>query len=150
MKLTSSLNKKAWAIRKEAAAKLGCGVTEISWKHCLLIVNGESIETLKYIGNEGSDSDRHRIYFENIPELYGLACEFDKKGHINAARLDGEPIRRNKARKILRDLSDIKFWYDVKTRKYIARGRCHYNPIDHYAEKLANAVKDYKGKLRLD
>ena len=35
MKFTSEIIKKAWAIRKAAAQKFGCPVSEISWKECL-------------------------------------------------------------------------------------------------------------------
>ena len=37
MKMTSAINKKAWAIRKEAAAKFNCPVKEFSWRECLIL-----------------------------------------------------------------------------------------------------------------
>ena len=57
MKLTSELNKKAWAIRKEAAKKWNCPVSEIVWVMCLQLAKEkkmdlttltiEELETLK-------------------------------------------------------------------------------------------------------
>ena len=44
MKMTSAINKKAWAIRKEAAAKFNCPVKEISWRECLTLARSEKTE----------------------------------------------------------------------------------------------------------
>lgn len=35
MKFNAEINKKAWEVRKNAAGRFGCKVTQISWKHCI-------------------------------------------------------------------------------------------------------------------
>lgn len=45
MKFTSKMIKKAWAIRKEAAAKFGCKCSEISWSICLKMAKEEKVMT---------------------------------------------------------------------------------------------------------
>ena len=42
MKITSDINKKAWTIRKQAAAKYACPVMEISWAACLKLAKQET------------------------------------------------------------------------------------------------------------
>lgn len=44
---TSKLIKKAWKIRKDAAKKFECKVSEISWKECLVMANEKTRESMR-------------------------------------------------------------------------------------------------------
>jgi len=49
MKISADINKKAWSIRKSAAARQNCKVSEISWAACLRMAKEQDIATLDYI-----------------------------------------------------------------------------------------------------
>ncbi len=79
------------------------------------------IETLKKIGGrEWTKNGMHRIYFNDLPALYGLKCEYYNTGNIRKATLDGEYISNSGARRLSTTLDLGKLWYDVPTGKYMA------------------------------
>lgn len=133
--ITSNLNKRAWEIRKNAAAKLGCRVMEIVWGICYRQAKEEimaenkkpryDIEKLKKLGNEWKKTtdkcDYHRIYFDDLEELVGIEYSQYKTGNISNAKLDGERISNSAARDICSALNGSKFWYDVKTEEFSAK-----------------------------
>jgi hypothetical protein len=51
-------------------------------------------------GSEWESGDNHRVYFNDLPELYGLQAERYGTGNISSAKLDGQKISNSKARKI--------------------------------------------------
>lgn len=71
------------------------------------------VNTLKQIGgSEWMKNGMHRVYFNDLPALYGLSCEHYGTGNISSAKLNGEGISNSHARKLISALSG-KFWYDV-------------------------------------
>lgn len=52
MKFTSAIIKAAWKIRKEAAAKFGCPVNEISWKFSFQMAKAEGEKKMKKLSND--------------------------------------------------------------------------------------------------
>jgi hypothetical protein len=82
-----------------------------------------TVEKLKVAGgSEWESGDNHRVYFNDLPELYGLQAERYGTGNISSATLDGQKISNSKARKIESGLSGSKVWYNVKTGKYESKG----------------------------
>lgn len=75
-----------------------------------------NVEKLKEIGNEweSNDGSKHRIYFNNLPELLGIELEFNKYGDISNA----EGISKSRARKIYPVLKEMKVWYDIDKKKF--------------------------------
>ena len=73
-------------------------------------------------GSEWESGDNHRVYFNDLPELYGLQAERYGTGNISSAKLDGQNISNSKARKIESGLFGGKVWYNVKTGKYESKG----------------------------
>lgn len=73
-------------------------------------------------GSEWESGDNHRVYFNDLPELYGLQAERYGTGNISSAKLDGQKISNSKARKIESGLFGGKVWYNVKTGKYESKG----------------------------
>jgi len=92
-------------------------------------------------GNEWKKGDYHRIYFnsQSLQEFYGLELEYYKTGSISHATLDGERISHSQARKELGNLSDnwVKFWYDVPTQKFHAKGM-----DQEVFDKIVNRIKE--------
>lgn len=80
-----------------------------------------SIEALKSIGGqEWQKGDYHRVYFNNLPEWFGLKCEFYNSGSVASATLDGRTISNSYAKSIINDLrSSGRIWYDVRAGKFV-------------------------------
>jgi len=74
-------------------------------------------EKLLQIGNEWKKGTMHRIYFSNLPKLYGLNIQRHKTGNIKSATLNEEKISNNKATKLEIALNSGKMWYNVNTGK---------------------------------
>jgi hypothetical protein len=82
-----------------------------------------TVEKLKAAGgSEWESGDNRRVYFNDLPELYGLQAERYGTGNISSAKLDGQNISNSKARKIESGLFGGKVWYNVKTGKYESKG----------------------------
>jgi len=75
------------------------------------------INKIKQIGKEWIKEDMHRIYINNLDQIYGLETTSYKTGNISSATLNGEKISNSRARQLSTDLSCAKIWYDVKTGK---------------------------------
>lgn len=98
------------------------------------------IEKLKKIGgSEWIKNEHHRIYFNNLPELFGLTCSYYKTGNIFSATLDGEKISNGRAREIETILRFGKIWYNVKTEMFEWKlSNCR----DFTAETIADEIID--------
>jgi hypothetical protein len=64
-------------------------------------------------GREWILGDKHRVYLNNLEDLFGLECEFYKTGNIWRAKLDGEVISNTRASDIASALGFGKLWFDV-------------------------------------
>lgn len=71
-------------------------------------------------GSEWIKGDMHRIYFNDLPGLYGLSVSKYNTGNISSASLNGEGISNSKAYKLIDRLSG-KLWYDAKTEQFASR-----------------------------
>jgi hypothetical protein len=80
-----------------------------------------NIETLQKIGgSEWKKGDIHRVYFNDLADLFGLECSRYGTGNISSATLCGEEISNSLAWEIEAALDASKIWFDV------ADGRFHY------------------------
>lgn len=96
----------------------------------------EQIEKMLAIGGqEWIKGNYHRIYFNNLEELYGLTVERYGTGNISSAKLNGEEISNSRAKKIQGALTG-KFWYDVTDDSY---GYQYLS--DSIVDKLIEAVE---------
>lgn len=76
-----------------------------------------NIEKLKTIGSEWIKGDYHRIYINDLPELYGLSVNRYNTGNISSANLNGESISNTAANKIISRL-DGKLYYDLNSGEF--------------------------------
>jgi hypothetical protein len=53
-----------------------------------------------------------RVYFNDLPDLFGLELVYYKSGNIKSAKLDGDRISNTTARRICGDLATLKLWVD--------------------------------------
>lgn len=81
-------------------------------------MSAQQIEILKQIGSEWQKGDKHRIYFNNLSEIYGLNCEYYNSGNICGADLNGERISNGQAKKLIGKLLSCKVWYDLVDGKF--------------------------------
>jgi len=98
-----------------------------------MVENIKLEDLLKVGGNEWRKENMHRIYFNDMPGLYGVKVTRYNTGNVSSATLDGERISNSAARKILNKLCCGKFWYDVPTGQFMSRG---------LAESDARILKD--------
>lgn len=99
MKMTSVLNKKAWAIRRKASLRLGVPVLEISWSECLRQAKMSCVSYLDSIVKKHSPFSSFkellkrknpRMNTVDFKELFYLANAYDafmyKKGKSNRVK----------------------------------------------------------------
>ena len=67
-------------------------------------MNAEQIEKLNEIGTEWTKNGMHRIYINNVSDLYGL--------HPTYSQLNGTTISNTKAGKLRVACSEMKIYYD--------------------------------------
>ena len=96
-------------------------------------------ELIKSGGSEWKKDDMHRIYFNNLDEMYGLELTRFKSGQISTAYLDGEKISNNKARELYSKLTDSKLWYDVKTGEFQNKGLSQ-ELFDKFVKKIKSRI----------
>jgi len=90
-------------------------------------------------GKEWKRDSRHRVYFENVSQLYGLRYEVDpRSGDITTATLDGVVIGVEEARDLLSRLKDVKIWYDLGRHRFQWRDSPE---IKRIAEKVVQAIQ---------
>lgn len=64
---------------------------------------------IHWIGRAGAE----RVYFNDLPALFGLECSYYKTGNVFRAQLDGETISNCEAKRILADLGSLKLFVDT-------------------------------------
>ena len=106
------------------------------------MTNGE-IGKLKGLGHEWQKDGYHRIYFDNVIELYGLKTTHYNTGNISSACLRGEKISNTQALKI-RDrfvFADAKVWFDIVDGKFRGKniGQDDFNDI---VAEIRNRIKE--------
>ena len=94
------------------AARMSYGLRQ-AWFEARLIAAG---------GNLWEKHGYRRIYFNDLPALYGLRLQHYNTGNISYAELDGERISNSSAREIVWMLSNGKLWYDLNTGRFASKG----------------------------
>ena len=72
-------------------------------------------------GNEWNAGNHHRIYFNDLPEWFGLELSYYGTGNISLAKLNGEKVSNSQARKLVSALDIGKLFYDVNNGEWIAQ-----------------------------
>lgn len=89
MKHTTSINKRAWIIRRDAANRLQCAIMDVSWKDCLILAktndnNYLDTVTKRYTASTSfvdllsvNDNYNPTLFTKRYPALIPLANAFD-------------------------------------------------------------------------
>ena len=77
---------------------------------------------VKIGGSEWEKAGKHRIYFNNLHEWYGLRLVRYNTGNISDAWLDGERISNSDARHFEGRLADARVYYDLEDGQFHGRG----------------------------
>lgn len=95
-------------------------------------------ESLTAIGGKlWENGSMRRIYFNDLPELFGLVAERYNTGNISAANLNGASISNSRAREIHAVLSTGKLWYDLTSNEFASKiGYCR----TFSAEQMQDAI----------
>lgn len=76
-------------------------------------------QTLQQIGGSlWEKNGMRRIYFNDLPSLFGLNVSRYNSGNISGAALDGGKISNTRAREICGALADSKIWFDLADNKF--------------------------------
>lgn len=140
----STLFTTAWNISRNAAEKFGGPVKsyfaeslKLAWHKPAAI----TVEALVNVGgSEWKKNDMHRVYF-NVKELLkfaGLETTHYKTGNVSSAKLHGEHISNGKATEMRAAFAASKFWFDVKSEKFITTGFIS----DTHFENIVNAINN--------
>ena len=99
----------------------------------------ETEKLIKIGGKEWVSGNLHRVYFNNLEDLYGFEHENYKTGRLMKCKLDGETISNSRGYKIQSALSG-KLYYDVTTRKF---GSQHLgeNVVEALVKEITRRVK---------
>jgi len=73
---------------------------------------------IKLGGKEWSTSTMHRVYFNDLAELFGLELTHYKTGSVSSATLRGESISNNAGYGLATTLSFGKLWFDIKKGEF--------------------------------
>lgn len=97
-------------------------------------------------GKEWKKENRYRIYFNSLADRLGIRTEYYGTGNIQSVRIDGIGfISNTKGGKLLRELKDAKFWYDVVTDEFHHRAESREMLDrffgDHWPDKIFDSIK---------
>jgi hypothetical protein len=116
----------AWTIARDAAKTFGGRpaqyIAEALRQSWAAARQTWSVEGLKAIGNEWQAGDKHRVYFNNLAELFGLDVSYYRTGNVQSARLHGVSISNREARGLLNTLRAARVWYEMTDGKFWSRG----------------------------
>lgn len=102
-------------------------------------MNIKSLESVG--GKEWVVGDKHRLYFNDLDELFGLECWYHNSGNVRRAELNGEHISNCRATEIEICLSEGKLWYDVLTGKWSFRiSDCRSYSGSHMASGIIKEI----------
>lgn len=85
-------------------------------------MDSAKLDILKKIGNEWKHGEHHRIYINNLSEIYGLELNYYNTGNISSATLDNEKISNGAASKLSSALDSGKLWFALTTDEWKAQG----------------------------
>lgn len=73
-----------------------------------------TVEQLKQVGGRewAAPNGSIRLYFNNLPELFGFELTYYGTGNLCTAKLDGAAISNSQAKKYLADLATMKAWVE--------------------------------------
>lgn len=82
-------------------------------------LTAESLITLG--GSLWEKNGMRRVYFNDLPSLYGLKATYYNTGNISSATLDGDAISNAAAREIQSYLKNGKLFYDLVSGEFGSR-----------------------------
>lgn len=80
-----------------------------------------NIEMLKKIGGrEWTKNNTHRIYFNNLADLFGIKAKYYNTGNLRSAtaRNWNGSMSNSAMSALIHNLACAKFWFDVKTEQF--------------------------------
>lgn len=91
-----------------------------------------TLEQAQKLGKVWEKSGMKRIYINDqiITQAIGLDLSFYKTGNISASTLNGEAISHSRARDILFDIKDSKFWFDLADNQFHIRSTRNWDSFD--------------------
>ena len=96
----------------------------------------ERVALLLAFGHEwqSPDGQQHRIYIDNLADIYGLKTETNENGYITSATIDGLPIPNAQAFYLQKTLQKGKLYYDFADEGIY--GKDVQNIFDELMQKL--------------
>ena len=82
----------------------------------------QMIEKLVEVGgSEWQRGGKHRVYFNNLHEWYGLKLSFYNTGNLSSATLDGDHMSNTQASRLYGRLCAGRVWWDAADGKFYGR-----------------------------
>lgn len=91
-----------------------------------------TLEQAQKLGKVWEKNGMKRIYINEqiITQAIGLELSFYKSGNISNSTLNGETISHSRARDILFDIKDGKFWFDLSDNQLHIKSTRDWEKLD--------------------
>jgi hypothetical protein len=110
----------------------------------------EQLQAIKDLGNEWHRGDLHRVYInEGLGRFYGIETSRYGSGNISSATLDGVAISNSEAKRLLSQIAYSKFWFDLTTEKFSARGEMSSEMFKKIVANIKKEVRRASSKTGL-
>lgn len=77
-----------------------------------------NLEKLQTLGTLWEKNGKARIYFNNLPSMFGLETTHYGSGNLGSATIDGEKISNREASDLLSVFVESKLWYDLNDGQF--------------------------------
>jgi hypothetical protein len=91
-------------------------------------------------GNEWEKAGKHRVYFNNMYELWGLEVDFYKTGNVRFASIDGAEISNSQARREMAKLDYGKIYFDFSDCRFHSSGSIDDEVADELTYKITKRL----------
>lgn len=99
-------------------------------------MTAQFLTVLKALGSEWQKAGKHRIYFNDLAQWFGLEFETYNSGNISGAWLDGDEISNRRAQEFSTYFRSAKVYYDVPGAAFYGQ-----NIDSAYLKKIVARIK---------
>ena len=88
----------------------------------------------------GGRAWEHRVYFNELADLFGLKCSYYNTGNVSSARLHGKKVSNSHARDILKDFEHAWLYYDTNAGAWVSGGALSKGDRDLIIEEIKHRM----------
>lgn len=93
------------------------------------------------LGSEWQKGENHRVYFNDLPQWYGLKAIRYNSGNIQSATFDGEVISNSQAKEIDWKFAGCKVWFDFTDGEFHSQGNIKPGAFNKIIRNIQEAAQ---------